>query len=108
MVEKQEWFGEYSMNHDGWQGTLTITDTKIDCFSPPWCDMAIRYQNSEGDRFTGKIEKIDDHGQHMLFTINFPDNEQKFDAYIFSWDKSKLAGITYWGGRKFGFYAVKE
>jgi len=70
--------------------------------------MAVKYISSKGERYTGSIEKIDDKGQHMAFYINFPGNKQKFDAYIFSWDKSKMAGITYWGGRKFGFYAVKR
>lgn len=44
----------------------------------------------------------------MAFTINFPGNTQKFDACIFSWDKAKLAGRTYWGGRTFGFSALKR
>jgi hypothetical protein len=43
----------------------------------------------------------------MVFYIDFPDNRQKFDAYLFSWDKSKMAGTTYWGGRPFGFFATK-
>ena len=43
----------------------------------------------------------------MRFYINFPNNKQVFDAYLFSWDKTKLAGTTYWHGRTFGFYVIK-
>jgi hypothetical protein len=96
------------MNHDGHVGTLMITDTKADCASPVWCDMAVRYTDSQGTTYSGKIDSIDDRLQHMAFSINFPRNTQKFDARIFSWDKKKLAGTTYWGGRTFGFYALKR
>ena len=105
---KQEWYGSWSMNHDGFAGTLTITDTKVDCAGPLWCDMAISYRDNKGVKHNGRIERIDSNGQHMVFYINFPGSRQKFDAFIFSWDKGKLAGTTYWGGRTFGFYATKR
>jgi hypothetical protein len=107
-AEKREWFGNWSMNHDGFAGTLRVSDLKVDCASSAWCDMAINYVDNTGVNHRGSIEKIDDNGQHMVFYINFPGNRQKFDAYIFSWDKQKLAGTTYWGGRTFGFYATKR
>jgi hypothetical protein len=94
------------MNHDGLAGTLKII--KTDCETTKLCEMAINYVNDKGIKYTGSIEKIEDKGQHMIFYLNFPGNRQKFDAYIFSWDKQKLAGITYWGGRNFGFYAVRK
>ena len=107
-AEKKDWFGMWAMNHDGHPGTLNITDTKVDCAGPLWCDMAVRYVDNRGMKFTGRIEKIDNNGQHMVFYINFPGNTQKFDAFIFSGDKGKLAGTTYWGGRTFGFFATRR
>jgi len=106
-AEKWDWYGDYSMNHDGWKGTLTITETKADCGGPLWCDMALKYQDAKGNRLRGEIENIDGKGQHMTFYINFKNNKQKFDGYLFSWDKGNMAGTTYWGGRTFGFYATK-
>lgn len=107
-AQKHEWFGEWSMNHDGHTGTLHISDSKVDCATSVWCDMVIRYTDSQGRTHRGRIERLDDRLQHMTFSISFPGNTQKFDAYIFSWDKAKIAGRTYWGGRTFGFYAVKR
>lgn len=104
---KEDWYGTWSMNHDGFAGTLTITDTKVDCGGPLWCDMAISYRDNKGIRHSGRIERIDNNGQHMVFYLNFPGSRQKFDAFIFSWDKGKLAGTTYWNRRTFGFYATK-
>lgn len=107
-AKKTEWFGIWAMNHDGLAGTLRITDSKVDCATSDWCDMVINYVDNKGVSHSGSIEKIDGKGQHMVFSINFPGNRQKFDAYIFSWDKRKMAGTTYWGGRTFGFYATKS
>jgi len=104
---KEDWYGTYTMNHDGWKGQLFIRELKADCGGPLWCDMNIAYTNHKGERISGKIEKIDDKNQHMVFHLQFPNNKQKFDAYIFSWDKNYIAGTTYWGGRTFGFYAKK-
>ena len=107
-AQKHEWFGEWSMNHDGHTGMLHISDSKVDCATSVWCDMVISYTDSQGRTYRGRIDGLNDRLQHMAFSISFPGNTQKFDAYIFSWDKTKLAGRTYWGGRTFGFYALKK
>ena len=107
-VKISEWQGSYVMNHDGWIGTLIIEDSKKgDCISPPWCNLVLKYIDIKGITYKGEINLMDQGFQHMQFYIKFPDNKQMFDAYLFSWDKSKLAGITYWHGRTFGFYASK-
>lgn len=106
-AEVREWVGEYCMNHDGQVGTLSIKDSKVDCASSTWCSLVLHYPDGDGNRRNGRIEKIEDRIQHMVFYIDFPDNTQKFDTYLFRWDKSKLAGTTCWGGRTFGFFATK-
>jgi hypothetical protein len=106
-ARKEDWYGAWAMNHDGHTGTLRIGDTKVDCAGPLWCDMKVSYVDTSGREYRGTILRIDDSGQHMSFQIDFPGNRQKFDAYIFSWQKTNLAGVTYWGGRTFGFYARK-
>jgi len=104
-IKPTDWIGTYQMNHDGWRGTLVIFEPK--CPAPALCTYAVSYIDDKGVSNTGTIEAIDQQGQHMAFYLNFPENKQKFDGYIFSWDKSKMAGTTYWHGRTFGFYAVK-
>ena len=104
---KNEWFGDWRMSLDGRPGVLRIGDSKVDCASSAWCDMVISFTDSGGNRIQGTIDRIDDRWQHMVFYLNFPGNRQKFDAYIFSWNKRQMAGTTYWGGRTFGFSASK-
>ena len=67
----------------------------------------LKYKDAKGKSVTGKIDKIDQKFQHMTFYLDFPNNTQKFDVYLFSWDKKKMAGITYWGGKTFGLFAIK-
>jgi hypothetical protein len=107
-AEVHEWIGELDMNHDGWLGTLSIMDSKQDCATSRWCHLVVKYTDKDGNRRTGRIARIDQRFQHMVFYVNFPDNAQKFDAYVFSWDKAKMAGTTIWGGRTFGFFATKK
>ena len=107
-AQVHEWIGHYNMNHDGWTGTLAIEDSKQDCATSAWCNLVLKYTDSQGKTSTGKIDTIDQKFQHMVFHINFPNNNQKFDAYLFSWDKKKMAGTTYWEGRTFGFFAIKQ
>jgi hypothetical protein len=103
-----EWFGEYAMNHDGFQGTLRIQDSKRDCATPAWCHLLASYVDKDGVTRPVSIRMMDQAWQHMVFYIAFPGNTQRFDGYLMSWDKSRVAGTTVWEGRTFGFFAVKR
>lgn len=104
----QEWLGTYAMNHDGWSGTLRIRDSKADCTSTPWCAFILTYIDSEGKIFNGKINNMSQDNDHMTFYINFSGNIQRFEGYLFSQDKNKIAGITYWENRTYGFYGIRK
>ncbi|PEU18130.1 MULTISPECIES: hypothetical protein [unclassified Bacillus (in: firmicutes)] len=94
-VDPKEWVGLWQMNHDGWVGKLrNLLGGLI-------------YTDQNGQDHSGWIVNWSQGGQHMRFIIKFPDHQQTFDAYLFSWDKTKMAGITYWEGQTFGFYAYK-
>ena len=103
-----EWIGDYAMIHDGHRGTLRIADSKADCATTPWCHLVVTYTGPDGRRHGARIRQIDQRFQHMALDIAFPGNMQRFDAYIMSWDKARIAGTTVWGGRTFGFYAIKN
>ena len=107
-AQVNEWIGKWTFSLDGRPGVFEVIELKADCASSPWCNYVLHYTDSQGKQFAGTINKIDNKNQHMNFTIKFDgNNNQKFDAYLFSWDKNKLAGTTVWGGRTFGFFATK-
>jgi hypothetical protein len=103
-----DWLGTYAMNHDGWQGTLTISESKAECAAPKWCALVLQYVDAQGNARRARIERMDDRLQQMTFTIAFPDNRQRFDAFLFSHDPGKMAGVTVWQGKRFGFFAQRK
>ena len=69
-----EWIGEYAMNHDGFEGTLRIQDTKRECAAPAWCHLMASYVDKDGVTRTVTIRMIDQAWQHMIFYVAFPGN----------------------------------
>ena len=107
-LSKQNLTGKYAMNHDGWEGTLVIEQTKRDCNSSPWCDLNIHYIDSDNKTHRAKIRSISKDWQHITFIIRFSDHLQMFQGHFFSRDKNVMAGTTTWRNETFGFYARKK
>ena len=107
-IAPMEWAGQFAMNHDGHAGTLLISEAKTGCHSPAWCDLRISYKDATGKPLLARILTLDQNGQRLIFVVNFPGNTQRFEVYLFSWDKTKMAGTTVWQGRTFGVLATRE
>ncbi len=101
-----EWYGKYSISDHYFRGTLEISDAPADCMRPIWCDMIVRYYNSEGKRYPARIKNIDRRKKHMVFYVSFPDKEQRFDAYLTSNNRIRLSGIYPDRETRFNFYAI--
>ena len=107
-ASREDWVGDYSINHDGHVGTLSVFASAAGCRSPQCPGLGVRYTDENGATYSGTASALDDNGQHLAFTLEFPGNAQRFDVYIFSFDKTKLAGTTVWGGRVFGVMATRN
>lgn len=107
-VSMADWPGVYTMNHDGHVGTLTITNVGAPCTASQMCRLQISYKDSNGQAVPGRITQVDPNYQHIVFFILFPGNSQRFDAYLFNWDKTRMAGTTVWQGQTFGMFATRE
>ena len=102
-----DWMGGYAMDHDGHQGTLTIASSPRHCIVAGCIDLIARYVDQRGDSFPVAVTAFDENGQHLGLTIDFPGSPQPFDLYIFSFEKTRLAGTTVWQGRTFGVTATR-
>jgi hypothetical protein len=104
----EDWIGRFRMNHDGWLGHLAIAQSQTNCLQPAWCRLQARYIDDKGAVRAVRIVLLDSANQHMVFDIAFPGNSQRFNGYLFSFDRNRIAGTTVWYGRMFGFLAERE
>jgi hypothetical protein len=100
---QNDWIGSWAMDHDGWQGTLTITGFNTIEF--PFGELTTvqaSYTAANGtvSAVTGTLDPNDQ--QHLFLTIAFAGNEQPFSVYRFSWETDNAAGNTAWSGTAFG------
>jgi hypothetical protein len=118
--------GTWSMEHDGWRGTLTIkpSDQRTQaiegsCTYTSWridgtyieqggASRAIKgvFQGKDLNRRASEPCKQSEH--KVSFTIAFPNNTQQFEGYIFTRDTAAMAGYTWWAGIPFGWSARKH
>jgi hypothetical protein len=95
------WDGVYNMVHDGWKGELLLRSG-----SGVYLD---------ADRKRHPVRILSRNGNHMVFVIVGLGGEnaegaggQKFEGYLMTQTRDAIAGVTWWQGQPFGFYAVKR
>jgi hypothetical protein len=93
--------GVYSMVHDGWKGELVLKG------------QSGTYVGSDGRKLPVKV--VTASGYHMVFIVVGLGGEnadglggQKFDGYQMTQTRDAIAGVTWWQGQPFGFYAIKR
>jgi hypothetical protein len=101
---RDEWIGNWDMNHDGWRGILSIKGF-IPLPSPLFNMMTINASYTASD---GKVYPVtgvlSNNALHVLsLNIKFSsDNNQRFDLTYHTWEDKVFSGVTYWGNTTFG------
>jgi hypothetical protein len=86
------WLGSWTMNHDGWKGTLRIT-----AITP----LAASYVAWDGSTKPVSGGFSSDH--ELNLTIDFGGgNGQPFRLFGHTWEAGRFSGTTQWGGSTFG------
>lgn len=121
-----EWLrGDWSMDHDGWKGTLKVTriwnyhvETSGVYAAPVW-NFSGTYLSSSNKSypFTGTLGGFDTNqlgagskrSDHRLeFRVKFSThNNQQFVGYIHTWTLDRISGLTWWSNHPFGWSAKK-
>lgn len=92
--------GRYFMVYDGWKGTLNINYPRG------------TFTGANGKRYQMKMRKKEH--QIVFYIIGLSGENadrsggQKFEGFLMTQTKNAIAGITWWRGRRFGFYAIKR
>jgi hypothetical protein len=120
--QKSDFAGQWEQNHDGWMGDLSLHSVE-DHWLDSLPNMEGAYQGSTGGEHTsyGYVrtwyypipEATDWPDYKMRFFIDFPDtpstaDDQKFEGYLFTHSRNYMAGLTWWSGIPYGFYAHKS
>lgn len=95
-----EWIETWSMNHDGWNGTLEITSIASNNA------LTASYVDSDGQPYavSGSLDATYHHIAE--FTIYFP-TPQDFTLHYHTWDDGLASGYTYWSDIRYGAHAMK-
>lgn len=129
VASNAEWLrGNWSMDHDGWKGTLKVSriwryrienDSSNRYAAPVW-NISGTYVSSSGKSYIfkgtlggfdknqlGSGSKRSDHkiDIHIKFSNS---NNQRFVGYIHTWSLSRISGLTWWSNHPFGWTAQKE
>jgi hypothetical protein len=104
----------YDLVWDGWTGWLELRPdgTGKLTFSGDGTPRDVQYglppePQTSYQGMTGPGSSNASWGHHrVVFFADFPNNRQRFDGYWMTQSGNGFAGITWWGGAPFGFYAV--
>ena len=120
-VQKGDVVGVYTMVHDGWRGTLSL-QAEPDDYIEQLPNLSGTWTSPEGDahdvrgymrtwNYPLPLEFGPDHAIDLY--VDFGDtpswsDDQEFEGLLFGWTRDAIAGVTTWGGTRFGFYALKD
>lgn len=103
-IPKKDFYGEWKMVHDGWEGMLKLG--------------AGGAKNVVKGHYTGGDGKQHDvmgevNDYKVTFRINMQDtakeaDDQEFVGYLFTQSRNAMAGTTVWSQKTYGWYAVKQ
>ncbi|HLK08282.1 MAG TPA: hypothetical protein VKV30_10080 [Candidatus Angelobacter sp.] len=103
-----DWIGEFELNQNGEPGTLVIRNSSQPCAGTPWCGLTIALKGAKETHLQqGHIVSMDTASRRMRFDIVSLSGAQAFEAFLFTGDKSAMAGTFRSGSAIFGFYAKK-
>ncbi|MFO8240346.1 MAG: C25 family cysteine peptidase, partial [Dissulfuribacterales bacterium] len=120
-TQRADFAKTFEMAHDGWRGSLCLSKASGD-FIEQTPNMGGKYTSSDGAEHSvrGYVRTATyyippawgpDH--KISFYIDFNDtlsqnDDQKFDGYLFSWEKDTMAGLAWWNDIPYGFFARKN
>jgi len=105
----ESFLGRWSMNHDGWRGTLEFTAVNPQTPIPNQAEITGTYTPEGGLPLpvTAQVNLLNP--REISFEIPFdPSDPQPFHGYLYSHETGLISGTTEWSGIPFGFVANRQ
>ncbi len=117
-IQPADFTGTYNMYHDGWKGVLALYVAngnyieQTPNISGTYTGENLLEHDVRGFVRSSTYPMLSSWGpDHKIsFYVDFQDSsrtddDQQFDGYLFTGPKDAMAGVTWWSGTPFGFYA---
>ena len=102
-VEPEDFAGRYSLNYNGWHGTLHLQHVKDKQLIGSFYDD----DQKEKGRVTAEVDERVRHGVSITIYEVGETNQMVFTGYLFMRPKNVIAGEAKWKDMPFGFYMTK-
>jgi len=100
-VLPRDFSGVWKLDADGrWQGFLEL---QVDDDG----NVAGKYLSDETQSSYNIVGRVDSGDNRMILEVELPNTPQSYEAYLWTTDKSAMAGVTTLSERRFGFHAVR-
>lgn len=97
----RDFSGVWKLDADGrWRGTFEF---EVDDEG----NVGGKYLSDETQSTYNIVGRVDRGGNRLVFEVELPNAPQSYEAYLWTTDKSAMAGITTLSERRFGFHAVR-
>jgi hypothetical protein len=105
---RDSWLGTWAMDHDGWQGDLTVSAFGIPIFNE-WVEVTASYAPVGGSALPTAAMLWVPTPHRLTVFITFADGiQQPFDLYHHTWEADIFSGTTQWSGITFGVKGRKQ
>lgn len=105
----ESFLGRWSMNHDGWHGTLELRTIDPQLATAGYTAITGTYTPQGGTPLRVVAHVRLANPREISFQIPFdPSDPQPFDGYLYSHETGIMSGTTEWAGILFGFVANRQ
>jgi hypothetical protein len=97
------WIGTWDLNVDGLAHQLFVSNSDRTCNTNPWCALDLAYRDNNGNTHPARIITMSN-ADSLVFEVKVDEHTTlRYDAYRFTRDHNRLAGVTRVGGVVRGF-----
>ena len=97
------WIGTWDLDVDGLAHQLFVRNSDRTCNTTPWCALDLAYRDNNGDVHPARIITMSN-ADSMIFEVKVDEHTTlHYDAYRFTRDHNRFAGVTKTGGVVRGF-----